>query len=79
LFILSADRRRDEPKHSRLPKSDQQFDEWQAAVEVLLLVVELNGPTMMARIGVMRALNHGKPDPKIVPPRKRAKAYTIVR
>jgi len=26
-------------------------------VEALLLVVELNGPTMMARIGVMRALN----------------------
>ena len=37
------------------------------------------GPTMFARIGVMRALNHGKPDPKIVPPRKRAKAYRIVR
>ena len=28
-----------------------------AAVEALLLVVNLNGPTMMARIGVMRALN----------------------
>jgi hypothetical protein len=25
----------------------------------LLLVVELNGPTMMARIGIMRALNRG--------------------
>ena len=25
----------------------------------MLLVVELNGPTMMARIGVMRALNRG--------------------
>jgi hypothetical protein len=25
----------------------------------MLLVVELNGPTMMARIGVMRALNLG--------------------
>jgi len=29
------------------------------AVEALLLVVELNDPTMMARIGVMRALNRG--------------------
>jgi hypothetical protein len=27
------------------------------AVEAMLLVVQLNGPTMMARIGVMRALN----------------------
>jgi hypothetical protein len=26
-------------------------------LEALLLVVELNGPTMMARIGVLRALN----------------------
>jgi hypothetical protein len=41
----------------KLPKAEQQIDEWQAAVEALLLVVEHNGPTMMARIGVMRALN----------------------
>ena len=41
----------------KLPQAEQDFDEWQAAVEALLLVVELNGPTMMARIGVMRALN----------------------
>jgi hypothetical protein len=41
----------------KLPKGEQLLDEWQAAVEALLLVVELNGPTMMARIGVMRALN----------------------
>jgi hypothetical protein len=41
----------------KLPKAEHDLDEWQAAVEALLLVVELNGPTMMARIGVMRALN----------------------
>jgi len=40
-----------------LPKAEQDLEEWQAAVEALLLVVELNGPTMTARIGVMRALN----------------------
>ena len=40
-----------------LPKAEQNLDEWQAAVEALLLVVNLNGPTMMARIVVMRALN----------------------
>ena len=39
-----------------LPKSEQNLDEWQAAVETLLLVVELNGPTRISRIGVMRAL-----------------------
>ena len=40
-----------------LPKAEQDLDEWQAAVEALLLVDELNGPTMMARIGMLRALN----------------------
>src|SRR6267154_3837682 len=41
----------------KLPKAEQDLEDWQAAVEALLLVVELNGPTMMARIGMMRALN----------------------
>lgn len=41
----------------KLPKAEQQLEQWQAAVEALLLVVNLNGPTMMARIGVMKALN----------------------
>jgi hypothetical protein len=31
--------------------------EWQAAIESLMLVAELEGPTMFARIGVVRALN----------------------
>jgi hypothetical protein len=41
----------------KLPKTEQQLGEWQAAVEAMLLVVERSRPTMMARIGVMRALN----------------------
>jgi hypothetical protein len=41
----------------KLPKVEQDLEDWQAAVEALLLVVELNGPTMMARIGMLRALN----------------------
>jgi hypothetical protein len=41
----------------KLPKAEQDLEEWQAGVEALLLVADLNGPTMMARIGVMRALN----------------------
>jgi len=41
----------------KLPKAEQDLEQWQAAVEALLLVVEFDGPTMMARIGVMRALN----------------------
>jgi hypothetical protein len=63
----------------KLPKAEQQLAEWQAAVEAMLLVADHNGPTMMARIGVMRALNHGKPDLAIKPPpARRAKSYRIV-
>ncbi|MFK4726266.1 hypothetical protein ABIE89_007366 [Bradyrhizobium niftali] len=35
----------------------QRRPEGQDATEALLLVAERNGPTMLARIGVMRALN----------------------
>ena len=48
-------------------------------MEALILVATLGGPTMFARIGIVRALNYGKPDPAILPRRKRAKAYRIVR
>jgi hypothetical protein len=37
------------PYITELPKAEQLL-EWQAAVEALLLVVELNGPTMIARL-----------------------------
>jgi len=30
----------------------------QGAIKALMLVAEYGGPTMMARIGMMRALNH---------------------
>jgi hypothetical protein len=40
-----------------LPKAEHDTEEWQAAMQVLLLVAEHDGPTMFARIGVMRALN----------------------
>ena len=39
-----------------LPKKESDLPDWQAAIEVLLLVSR-GGPTMMARIGVMKALN----------------------
>jgi hypothetical protein len=40
----------------KLPKAEDDLPEWQAADECLILVAEKNGPTMMARIGIMRAL-----------------------
>jgi hypothetical protein len=42
---------------TKLPKAEHDADEWQAAMEALLLVAELDGPPMFARIGIMRALN----------------------
>jgi hypothetical protein len=53
--------------------------EWQAAAEALLLVAERGGPTMFGGVGVMQALNTGKPDPEITQRRKRAKRYRIVK
>ncbi len=44
---------------TKLPEAEYDADEWQAAMEALLLVAELDGPPMFARIGVMRALNRG--------------------
>src|ERR1700754_2478937 len=40
-----------------LPKKEAALPEWQAAIEALILVADRGGPTMFARIGVMRALN----------------------
>jgi hypothetical protein len=42
---------------TKLPKAEHEAPEWQAAAEALLLVAERGGPTMLARIGIMRALN----------------------
>ena len=42
---------------TKLPKAEHDAEEWQAAMAALLLVAEHDGPTMFARIGVMRALN----------------------
>jgi hypothetical protein len=42
---------------TKLPKAEHDADEWQAAMEALLLVAEHDGPPFFARIGIMRALN----------------------
>jgi hypothetical protein len=41
---------------TKLPKAEHDAQEWQAAMQALLLVAEHDGPTMFARIAVMRAL-----------------------
>jgi hypothetical protein len=48
---------------TKLPKREHDAPEWRVAIEALMLVDESSGPTMMARIGVMRALHrHDKAD-----------------
>jgi hypothetical protein len=43
---------------TKLPKAEQQFEEWQTAIEHLIRAAETGGAwLMLARIGVMRALN----------------------
>ena len=42
---------------TKLPKAVHDAEEWQAATEALILIATRGGPTMLARIGVMRALN----------------------
>jgi hypothetical protein len=42
---------------TKLPKADHSAPEWQAAMEALMIVATRGGPTMFARIGIMRALN----------------------
>jgi hypothetical protein len=42
---------------TKLPRAEHSAPEWQDAMEALILVAENDGPTMLARIGVMRALN----------------------
>ena len=42
---------------TKLPKAEHGVQEWQAAMEALIVVATLGGPIVFARIGVMRALN----------------------
>ena len=41
----------------KLPKAEQDLEEWQAATEALMMAAQDRGPLMHARIRVLRALN----------------------
>jgi hypothetical protein len=64
---------------TKLPKAEHDAEEWQAATEALMLVVDLDGPTMFAWIGIMRALKHGKSEVVRGPRKKVAKKYQVIR
>ena len=44
-----------------LPKAGHDAADWQVAMETLLLVAERDGPEMLARIAVLRALSRNRP------------------
>jgi hypothetical protein len=46
---------------TKLPKAKQTDPHWQAATEALILAAEGRGPMLHARVGMLRAMNHGKP------------------
>jgi hypothetical protein len=43
----------------KLSKAEQQLPHWQAAVEALIMAAEGRGPLLHARVGMLRAMNHG--------------------
>jgi hypothetical protein len=47
---------------TKLPKAEHMAPEWQDAMQALILVAR-GGSTMLARIGVMRALHRNVPPP----------------
>jgi hypothetical protein len=42
---------------TKLPKTEHEAPEWQAAMEALIQVATHGGPTMFVRIAIMQALN----------------------
>jgi hypothetical protein len=62
-----------------LPPAEAEREHWQIAMECLISAAENGGIVMMADIAMLTALNTGKPDPEIIPRRKRAKRYRIIR
>jgi hypothetical protein len=49
---------------TKLPKAEHTAAEWQTAMKSLMLVATSGGPTMLARIGIMRALHRNVPPPQ---------------
>jgi hypothetical protein len=47
-------------------------------MQMLIDAADRGGIVMLARIAMLRALNHGKPAPATTPRRKRAKSYRVV-
>ena len=62
---------------ANLPKAEHNAPAWRAAMEALLLAVAHGGDTMLARIGIIKALHASRPELPPTPRRKRT--YRVVR
>jgi hypothetical protein len=52
---------RDAANHiQKLPKADQELQHWQAAALAPMMAAEGKGPLLHARVGMLRAMNHGR-------------------
>jgi hypothetical protein len=60
-----------------LPKKVHDAPHWQLAMAQLIDAAEGRNFAMHARIAVLRALNHGLPDPKTEPHRKAVKQRIV--
>jgi hypothetical protein len=68
---------RDAAKHiMKLTKAEQRKPHWQAACEAVIMAAEDRGPLLHARVGMLRAMNHGTPPEKR---QRKAKVYRIIR
>jgi hypothetical protein len=65
----------------KLPKAEQNLEVWQTAIQCLIGAAEGRDFMLHARVGMLSALNHGKPKPASAPRRKptKPKTYKIVR
>ncbi|MEH2570086.1 hypothetical protein [Bradyrhizobium sp. AZCC 2289] len=62
-----------------LPAKTSAQEHWQLAMQMLIDAADRGGIVMLARIAMMQALNHGKPDPATPVRRGRAKAYRVIK
>jgi hypothetical protein len=62
---------------TKLPKAEQDLPHWQIAIACLIDTAEGRDFLLHARVGVLRALNAGKPNPDVTPRGKKSKAYRI--
>jgi hypothetical protein len=63
----------------KLPATEHSLAHWQTATEALIMAAEDRGPVLHARIGMLQALNHGRPVRSLERPPRRAKVFRIIR